>query len=223
MQLRLHTRHALLALAATASFGALGAAPQPDARALRTGWEQANFAAAGKAQDKAILDLVKQCDEVLPASGDDGEILTWCGIINASYAGHAGPFSAMGYARAARSDLEQALQLAPGSFTAAAHTSLGTLYYKVPGWPVGFGDKDRARAELEAGLAGNPKDIDANFFMGDFLLQQRDYEAARRYLNLAASAADRPGREVADAGRRREIGERLALIDQHSAGKGDRE
>ena len=35
-------------------------------------------------------------------------------------------------------------------------SSLGVLYYKVPGWPIGFGDKDKARDLLQKALAVNP-------------------------------------------------------------------
>ena len=44
----------------------------------------------------------------------------------------------------------------------SAYNSLGVLYYKVPGWPVGFGDKAKARELLQKALAINPKGIDAN-------------------------------------------------------------
>ena len=36
----------------------------------------------------------------------------------------------------------------------SAYTSLGTLYFKVPGWPVGFGDEEKAEELLRKALAG---------------------------------------------------------------------
>jgi hypothetical protein len=66
--------------------------------------------------------------------------LTWCGIVKSTYAGHASALSAMKYAKAARADLEEALKLGEGEMAGIASSSLGTLYFKVSGWPIGFGN-----------------------------------------------------------------------------------
>ena len=60
----------------------------------------------------------------------------------------------------------------------AAYTSLGALYYQVPGWPLGFGDDAAARTMLRKGLAIDPDGIDANY--GD---------GARRHHPVGAVAA----------------------------------
>jgi cytochrome c-type biogenesis protein CcmH/NrfG len=73
----------------------------------------------------------------------------------------------------------------------------------VPGWPVGFGDDEKAEKLLKQALAINPTGIDPNFFYGDFLLDQGDKAQAKVYLDKALAAPARPGREVADEGRRR--------------------
>lgn len=80
---------------------------------------------------------------------------------------------------------------------------------------MGFGDDEKAEKLLKQALAINPTGIDPNFFYGDFLLDQGDKAQAKVYLDkaLAALAAPaRPGREVADEGRRMEIRERLAKL-----------
>lgn len=69
-----------------------------------------------------------------------------------------------------------------------------------------------ARKSLEAALAINPEGLDANFFFGDFLLDQGEPERARAYLQKVLDAPGRPGREVADAGRRAEARERLETL-----------
>jgi Tfp pilus assembly protein PilF len=75
----------------------------------------------------------------------------------------------------------------------------------VPGFPLGFGDHDKARELLKKALALNPNGIDPNYFYADFLYEQGEYAQALQYLDKAAKAPPRPGREVADKGRHAEI------------------
>jgi Tfp pilus assembly protein PilF len=82
----------------------------------------------------------------------------------------------------------------------------------VPGWPIGFGDDDKAREMLQKALALNPNGIDANYFLGDFLYRKGDYQAARRALDKALQAPSRPDRPLADEGRRKEIEALLAAM-----------
>ena len=78
------------------------------------------------------------------------------------------------------------------------------LYYKVPGWPIGFGDKAKAKELLEKALSINPKGIDPNFFYAEYLVETKQPEQAMAFLERALSAPGRPGRQIADAGRRDE-------------------
>ncbi|HZX30109.1 MAG TPA: tetratricopeptide repeat protein, partial [Rhodocyclaceae bacterium] len=87
----------------------------------------------------------------------------------------------------------------------SAYTSLATLYAKVPGWPIGFGNRERAEQYFRKALTLNPHGIDPNFFYGEYLADQGRAAEARVYLDAALRAAPRPGREVADRGRRQEI------------------
>jgi hypothetical protein len=70
--------------------------------------------------------------------------LIWEGIINSSWAGAIGGLGALGKVKAAKASLEQAMKLDPNALQGSAYTSLGTLYDQVPGWPIGFGDADKA-------------------------------------------------------------------------------
>jgi len=90
---------------------------------------------------------------------------------------------------------------------------LGTLYAKVPGWPVGFGDERKAEALLLKALQINPNGIDPNYFYGEFLRDQGDTAKARLYLLRARKATPRPGRELADQGRQSEISAVLKSLD----------
>ena len=116
-----------------------------------------------------------------------------------------GGLGALSLCKESRAALEQSLKLDPVALQGSAHTSLGSLFYQVPGWPIGFGDKDAAREHLTQALALNPDGIDPNYFMADFLHDSGKDKDALSYLDKAAQAPARPGRELADQGRRKEI------------------
>ena len=56
----------------------------------------------------------------------------------------------------------------------------------------------------------NPTGVDANFFYGDFLVRQKDYAGAVAALKKAMNAPARPGRDVADRGRKAQAAALLA-------------
>jgi Tfp pilus assembly protein PilF len=99
---------------------------------------------------------------------------------------------------------EAAIKIKPDVLDGSAYNSLGVLYYKVPGWPVGFGSDKKAQELLQKALAVNPRGIDPNFFYGEFLVEQGKPREALTYLERALQAPARPGRDIADAGRREE-------------------
>jgi Tfp pilus assembly protein PilF len=112
--------------------------------------------------------------------------------------------------KAAKGHLEAAMDIDDMALQGSAYTSLGALYYQVPGWPVGFGSDKKAQKMLDKAGTINPDGLDSNYFYGDFLVQQKKYNAARERLNKAMAATVRPGRELAEAGRRAEI---VALLE----------
>ena len=93
----------------------------------------------------------------------------------------------------------------------------GSLYYLVPGFPLGFGDNDKARRYLEQAVAISPDGMDANFFYGDFLFRQGEYDKAKDVLAHALAIPANEDRPIWDAGRRGEIKAMLDKIDQKLA------
>jgi tetratricopeptide (TPR) repeat protein len=178
---------------------------------LQQAWAHATYEMSADARGPALEELGQAATDLVATHPDDASLLIWQGIILSSYAGESSGFSALGAAKQARKALQKALEIDPGALDGSAYTSLGALYYKVPGWPIAFGDDKKARKYLEQALTFNPDGIDPNYFMGEYLLENGDAQAARAHLMKALSAPDRDGREVADAGRRREI---QALMNQ---------
>jgi tetratricopeptide (TPR) repeat protein len=193
------------------SFTAL-AGLEEDVSALQIEWARIKYERPAAEQEKAFAELTKSADAVRGKYAGRAEPQIWYGIIAASYAGARGGLGALSLAKDAKKALEQALEIDPKALDGSAYTSLGSLYYQVPGWPIGFGNDDKAREMLDKALALNPDGIDPNYFMGDFLYRKGDYAAARQVLNNALKAPARPGRALADGGRRKEIESLLAAM-----------
>jgi len=211
--MKLKTRFLLaLACAALAASSLARAGVDDEVRTLQREWETIKYRKAEAEQEKAYQALMQTAARVRNQYADRAEPEIWYGIIVASYAGAKGGFGALSLAKDARSALEHALQLDPKALSGSAYTSLGSLYYQVPRWPIGFGDDEKARELLDKALALNPIGIDPNYFLGDYLYRQRDFDGARAALERALRAPARPDRPLADEGRRKEILELLAKL-----------
>lgn len=185
-----------------------------DIKPLQDRWAEVNYALPEDDREKAFAELLAAADKVVSSNPDKAEALIWRGIIKSSYANAKGGLGALSVAEASKADLEQAITLDPTALQGSAYTSLGVLYSKVPGWPIGFGDNKKAKELLLKALEQNPQGIDPNYFYADYLVGKRDWAQALRYLEIAKAAAPRPGRESADAGRQQEIANLLAKVQK---------
>ncbi|MCE2745454.1 MAG: hypothetical protein LW710_06055 [Burkholderiales bacterium] len=188
------------------------AAPSEEVRSLQTEWAQAMYQEDSKNAETHLGKLADKSRDVVANNPKDADSLIWEGIVLASYAGKVGGLGALSLVKEAKVAFETAIALNPKALDGSAYTSLGSLYYQVPGWPLGFGDDKKAEEYLKLGLSVNPNGIDPNYFYGDFLFREGRIAEAEAALNKALQAAPRPGRETADAGRRKEIQALLAKI-----------
>lgn len=172
-------------------------------------WATTNYETAGDAQEKAFAALTREARELVKSNPGRAEPLVWLSIIISSDAGATGGLSALGKVKEARDLLEQAEQIDATALDGSIYTSLGSLYYQVPGWPIAYGDDDKARQYLRKALEINPDGIDPNYFYGDFLLEDGNPAEAIRYLEKAQAAPPRPNRQLADKGRQQEISAKL--------------
>ena len=177
---------------------------------LQQRWAEVQYQTPEKARADAFEQLAGEAEQLVQRHADAAEPLIWQGIILSTWAGAKGGLGALALCKQARQSLEAAIKINPAALDGSAYTSLGSLYYQVPGWPVGFGDDDKAEELLKKALAMAPDGIDANFFYGDYLMDQGRYGEAVTVLEHAAAAAPRPGRELADQGRQAEIQAKLA-------------
>lgn len=200
---------AAMALAAVPAVVMAGAAE--DVKSINDGWAHIVYEVHGSStQTKALDALAKQAAVLVARYPGRAEPLLWQGIVTSEQANRANIFHKLGLATRARDIIARAYALDPHSAKGGAAMSLGVLYYKVPGSPIGFGDTDKARKLLKEALAQDPGGLDANYFYGDFLLDQGDKAGARAFLQKALRAPHDGTRPVWDAGRRREVQALLA-------------
>ena len=184
-------------------------------KGLQHRWEEVNYQLEGKVQLSEFATLVNKAEAITQHYPNEAAAWIWSGIIKSTYAGAKGGLGALKLAKASKADLEKALELDPNSQNGSAYTSLGTLYFKVPAWPLGFGNDELAEELLLKAIAINPKGIDSNYFYGSYLQDQGRYEEAEYYFTIAKNAPQRPDRPLADAGRQKEIALALTDVKKH--------
>lgn len=202
----------LLALTSSSVF-ALDAAGEQELTHLQERWAQINYQLPEARREAAFEQLASQAEVAVRREPKAAELKTWEGIILSTWAGAKGGLGALGLAKRARTAFEESLALDPQALDGSAITSLATLYYQVPGWPIGFGDKAKAAELFDQALRLNPNGLDSNYFHADFLFREGRYREARAALEKALAAPDRPGRALADAGRRQEAQRLLQQVE----------
>ncbi len=185
-------------------------------RPVQDQWAEIKYRVPEKQQADRYEQLAQKSRQLVDANPGVAEVLVWDGIVLSSEAGARGGLGALSLAKNAKQRFEEALKINDKALQGSAYTSLATLYAKVPGWPIGFGDKEKAEAYFKKSLAINPDGIDPNFFYAEYLAERDRNAEARQLLEKALKAAPRPGRELADKGRREEIRALLERLNKEA-------
>lgn len=182
---------------------------------LQQEWAIANYKTSESELESAFEKLTAKAQEAVNTYPEKAEPLIWNAIIVSSDAGKNGGFGALGKVKEARVLLLKAEKINPNALHGSVYTSLGSLYYQVPGWPLGYGDDEQAEKYLQKALSMNPDGIDPNYFYGDFLLENGKHQEAKTYMEKALNAPARKERPLADEGRRGEISAKLKIIERY--------
>jgi len=175
-------------------------------------WAKVNYQTPKDDQEKAFAALAKQAHELNQANPEHADSMIWEAIITSTYAGAKGGLGALSLMEEARDLLLAAEKIDANALDGAIYTTLGSFYYMVPGWPIGFGDDDKALEYLKKGLEIAPDNMDANYFMGDYLLEDNKYKSAAQYFQKVLDSNDVANRPIYSEGRKAEATKKLEKI-----------
>ena len=165
---------------------------------LESKWANIYYNSKISNKKAAYTALLNESIELSKNHPERAEFYFWRAVITATNAEHQNGISALIAINHARDLLLKAIALDRNTMSGSAFVTLGTLYYLSPGWPIAFGDPDKAEKYLKIALKINPEGIDSNYYYGDFLLTQNEPEKAVKYFEKAIRAPVRKDQEFAD-------------------------
>lgn len=97
-----------------------------------------------ESKTNCLQHLVKENEQAFASNPTSNELKVWLAINKSSLAGAKGGFDALSLVKQAKQLFEQVIADEPTALNGSAYTSLGSLYYQVPGWPLAFGSDKKA-------------------------------------------------------------------------------
>ncbi|NOQ13914.1 MAG: hypothetical protein GQ583_05460 [Methyloprofundus sp.] len=160
---------------------------------IEASWVDTTQAEPAVERKNIFLQLAEDISDVVIAFPSQAEPLILKSAILLTMAEDASSFVALGLVKQAKKLLSKAIDIDPEAREGSALVTMGVLYYKVPGWPIAFGDDDEAEVYLLKALEVNPDGVTSNYFYAEFLLEQGKDKLAVSYLNKAIDAKVDPG------------------------------
>ena len=196
------------------------AQPDPAALAERLDqeWSSVFYDEREPAKAERLADLLARADALRQSYPNRAEPLIVEAITLCGLAGVDWGLDSLSRIERARQLLHRAIDLDPKAMEGAAYITLGNLYWRMPGWPISFGDDERARQYLSNAVLLYPAAIDSNFFMADFLIEQGEYRKALPFLERAVHAPIRDNARISDTKLKQEIaGARRVITEKGGA------
>lgn len=182
----------------------MAAAFEGELFSLKNRWEHTVTELPANQRESTLKALASEAEQLADQYSDEADVLVWQGIILASYARERGGLGALGTAGDARDVLEQAIEIDPQGLNGSAYVTLGALYDRAPGRPLGFGNSDTAERMFQRALEIRPDGIDVNYYYAAFLKEEGNEQAAREHAQRAVSGTARDNRQVSDEALRRD-------------------
>jgi tetratricopeptide (TPR) repeat protein len=170
----------------------------PGINNLESQWASIYYGEKNSEQKKQYPALIESASKLAKTHPNAAEPMIWQAILIATNAAFESPFKALDSIQVAKKILERSIKIEPTALGGAAQVTLGTLYYMTPGWPISFGNQDKAESLFKSALKINPNTIDSNYFYADFLLSQGNTKEAQIYFQRAIASPTRTHQKYAD-------------------------
>lgn len=171
---------------------------------LKNRWEHTVTEMPANQRENTLKTLTSEAQQLVDQNPNEADVLVWQGIVLASYARERGGLGALGTAGDARDALERAIERDPQGGNGSAYVTLGALYDRVPGRPLGFGNSDTAERMFQHALEIRPDGIDVNYYYAAFLKEEGNTQAAREHAQRAVKGTARDDRQLSDEALRQE-------------------
>lgn len=173
-------------------------AAQQAVKGLNDEWSEVFFQLPVDQQGEKLKPMQPRAQMLIERYPDTAEPLVMKALVLCSLAAVEGGLGALSRVAEAKDLIIRSIRLDPFSMEGSAYIILGNLYYRLPGWPISFGDDELARVNLETAIRLYPAALDSNFYYGDFLLEQGEFGKALIYLERADKAPIRPESRLSD-------------------------
>lgn len=165
---------------------------------LKNRWENTVTDMPANQRESTLRALASEAENIASQHPNEAEVLIWQGIVLASYARERGGLGALGTAGDARDVLERAIEIDPQGGNGSAYVTLGALYDRAPGRPLGFGNSNTAERMFQRALEIRPDGIDVNYYYAAFLKEEGNTQAAREHAERAVNGTARDSRKASD-------------------------
>jgi tetratricopeptide (TPR) repeat protein len=185
--------------------GVSSSAQMPEVREIQSEWARLYYLDEFLNNNyRELQALARRANMVAHDNPESAEALVWDAIVLSTLAEKKGGIGALSLVKEARLKLEQAEAIDAEVLGGSVYASLGSLYSKVPGWPIGFGSDKKAERYFMKALAINPQGLDINYFFAEYLADQGKDTLALEHLERALQAPPMIDRPLADKGRRQQ-------------------
>lgn len=175
----------------------------PEVRQIQSEWARLYYLDGFLNKNyRELQALARKANRISHDNPQSAEALVWDAIVLSTLAEKKGGIGALSLVKEAKLKLEQAEAIEPTVLGGSVYASLGSLYSKVPGWPIGFGNDKKAEKYFHKALAVNPQGLDINYFFAEYLADNGRDLLALKYVEKALQAPRMEGRPLADRGRR---------------------
>lgn len=192
----------------------------PEIQKIEDEWAKVFYKLPTRQQVEPFESLLERARAIKAQYPERAEPLVMEAIILCTLAASDWGFDSLSRVQQARELLVKSIDLDPRAMDGTAFITLGNLYFRLPGWPLSYGDDRLALQYLEAAAKLYPDAIDVNYFLGDYWLKEGDYDRAIIYLDKADKAPVRSGQRLSDEKLKEELPAALESARNRAGSRG---